>query len=128
MTNCSVPHARRLIVTIAVVLAAAVAGRAAPALQQTAPAPPERIAALKLALQENAKLLRQYEWIETTIISLKGEEKSRKQMRCYYDSDGKIQKLPVGETAPPPPQESGRRRGGRIKEAVVENKKDELQE
>jgi hypothetical protein len=117
----------RVLLTLTAVLGAALAGRADSAPPQGGPPPEERIAALKQSLQESQKQLRQYEWIETTIMSLKGEEKSRKQQRCYYGADGKIQKLPVGEAAPPP-QDTGRRRGGRIKQAVVENKTEELQE
>ena len=113
-----------LILTVA--LGAALVGRAAPATGQAGPAPEERIAALKQSLQENAKQLRQYEWIETTITSLKGEEKSRKQAQCYYGVDGKVQKVPVA--AAPPPESGGGRRGGRIKQAVIENKKEEMQE
>jgi hypothetical protein len=113
--------------TLTVALGAALASGADSALTQAGPAPEERIAALKQSLQESQKQLQRYEWIETSIISLKGEEKSRKQLRCYYGADGKIQKLPVGEAAPPP-QDTGRRRGGRIKQAVVENKTEALQE
>jgi len=86
------------------------------------------VAGLKQSLQEGQKLIRQYEWVETTIISLKGEEKARKQNRCYYGADGKVQKVAIGEPAAAP-QESGRGgRGGRVRERVVENKKDEMQE
>lgn len=99
------------------------------ALTQAAPDPAERVAALKAALQQNQKQLRQYEWIETTTISLKGEEKSRKQQRCYYGADGQIQKLPIGDAAPAPqPAPQGGRRGGRIKQRVVENKKEDMRE
>lgn len=95
---------------------------------QQAPAPAERVAALKQSLQQSQANLRKYEWIETTIISLKGEEKSRKQQRCFYGADGKLQKLPIA--APEAPAEDSRRgrRGGRLKERVVENKKGEIQE
>jgi hypothetical protein len=94
---------------------------------QQAPAPAERVAALKQSLQQSQANLRKYEWIETTIISLKGEEKSRRQQRCFYGADGKLQKLPIA--APEPAADSGRgRRGGRLKERIVENKKDEIQE
>src|SRR5688500_18512014 len=93
-----------------------------------APAPAERIAALKQSLQQSQANLRKYEWIETTIISLKGEEKSRKQQRCYYGADGKLQKLPIGGAEAPPADAGGGRRGGRLKEKVIENKKDEIQE
>ena len=60
------------------------------------PAPQERIAAIKQSLQESQARLRSYEWIETTVVSLKGEEKSRKQNRCYYGAEGKVQKVSVG--------------------------------
>jgi hypothetical protein len=93
-----------------------------------APAGPDQVvAALKQNLSESQKRLRQYEWIETTSISLKGEEKSRKQQRVYYGSDGKLTKLPIGEPQPQAAQ-SGGRRGGRLKQRIVENKKDEMQE
>jgi hypothetical protein len=96
------------------------------AVAQDAPAPDQMVAALKQNLAESQKRLRQYEWIETTAISLKGEEKSRKQQRVYYGADGKLTKLPLGE---PPAQaaKGGGRRGGRLKEQVVENKKSEMQ-
>jgi hypothetical protein len=90
------------------------------------------VAALKQSMQQGAALLRQYEWVETTIISMKGEEKSRKQNRCYYGADGKVQKVPLDQAAAPPPDEGqggGRgRRGGKMKEKVVENKKGEIQD
>jgi hypothetical protein len=96
---------------------------------QTPPSPDQIAAALKQNLAESQKRLRQYEWVETTAISLKGEEKSRKQQRVYYGVDGKLTKTPIGAApAAKPPQPSGRRGGGRLKERVVENKKDEMQE
>ena len=98
------------------------------AAQQGAPAPAERVAAIKQSLQQNQANLRKYEWIETTIISLKGEEKSRKQQRCFYGADGKVQKLPVAGAEAPAAAQGGGRRGGRLKERIVENKKDEIQE
>jgi hypothetical protein len=94
-----------------------------------APATPDQaVAALKQNLAESQKRLRQYEWIETTVISLKGEEKSRKQQRVYYGADGKLTKLPLGEPQPQAASGGGGRRGGRVKEHVVENKKNEMQE
>jgi hypothetical protein len=88
----------------------------------------ERIAALKQSLAQSQQRLRQYEWIETTVVSLKGEEKSRKQLRCYYGADGTLQKLPVSTPAATPAAapSGGGRRGGRLKQAVVANKKEEL--
>lgn len=105
----------------------------APALNGQPPAatagggPQEPIAALKQSLQQGQALIRQYEWIETTIISLKGEEKARKQNRCYYGADGKVQKIALGEPAPPQ-EASGGRRGGRVKQQIVAKKKDDMQD
>ena len=101
----------------------------APVVAQTAPSSDERVAALKQSLQDNQARLRRYEWIETTIISLKGEEKARKQQRCYYGSDGKVQKVPIGEAAAAEPAApAGRRRGGPVKKTIIENKKDDMRE
>ena len=84
---------------------------------QAPPTPDQMVATLKQNLAESQKRLRQYEWVETTAISLKGEEKSRKQQRVYYGADGKLTKLPIGE---PPAQRPARRGrppgGGRLKE------------
>jgi hypothetical protein len=58
---------------------------------------------------------------------LKGEEKSRKQQACLYGADGKVAKTPIGQPAAQPAAPS-RGRGGRLKERVVEKKKDEMTE
>jgi hypothetical protein len=129
----SLPRFVRVSATSIVVLGSVLVVRAdrapfdSPAFAQGAGAP-ERIAALKQSLAQSQQQLRQYEWIETTVVSLKGEEKSRKQMRCYYGADGKLQKLPATTppAAPAAAPSGGGRRGGRLKQAVVENKKEEL--
>ena len=60
-----------------------------------APTPQERVATLKQWLQASQTQLRAYEWIETTVIAKGGEEKSRKQNKCYYGADGALQKIAV---------------------------------
>jgi hypothetical protein len=99
----------------------------APAQQPAAqePTAQERIAALKASLAASQSALRKYEWIETTIVSVKGDEKSRSQNQCYYDVTGTLQKVPVSE--PPPPQE--RRRGplgAPVRSAIADSKKEEM--
>jgi hypothetical protein len=90
------------------------------AMAQTPPLSiPERVAALKTNLAVSQANLRQYEWIETTVVSLNGEEKSRKQQRCYYGADGVLQKVVV-DASPPPEKKFGLR--GRI----IANKTEEL--
>ncbi len=88
----------------------------------------DAVAALKQSLQQGLAKARGYEWVETTIISLKGEEKARKQNRCYYGADGKVQKISLDAAPAAEKPQAGGRRGGRVKEKVVENKKDEMQE
>lgn len=118
---------KRLAVTL--VAATAVAGSMIVHAQQQ-PAPADQVAALKQTMQKGLGLARKYEWVETTIISLKGEEKARKQNRCYYGADGKVQKVSLDQPAQQPQPESGGRgrRGGRAKEKIVEKKKDEMKE
>jgi hypothetical protein len=92
---------------------------------------PDPVAALKQSIGEGTKKLAQYEWVETTVISLKGEEKTRKQNRCYYGADGKVQKIAIGD-APKADDGGGgksrKRGGGAIKGKVVEGKKEDMQD
>ena len=88
----------------------------------------DRVAAFKQSLQQGMTAIRRYQWTETTSISLKGEEKSRKQQACVYGADGKVVKTPIGQPAPQQQAQSGGRRGGRLKEQIVENKKDDMKE
>ena len=94
------------------------------------PTPQDRVAAIKQSLAESTAALRQYEWVETTIISVKGEEKSRTQQRCYYGADGKIQKVALTPPQPAAQETSGGRgrRGGRLRQRVVERKTEEITE
>jgi hypothetical protein len=115
------------LVVAAVALGVAQAARVVET-RQAGPTPQERVAALKQSMQESQTKLRQYQWTETTIISLKGEEKNRTQKRCYYGADGKLQKVPIGTPAPAQQPAAGGGRRGRVKAKVVENKKDEMKD
>jgi len=104
---------------------------AAVALCAQTPSPQERAAALKQSLAANQAALKKYSWVETTTISLKGEVKKQEQKQCAYGADGKVQKTPIPgatPTAQPEQKESKGRRGGRVKQAVVEKKVDELKD
>jgi len=91
--------------------------------------PPDRGAAIKEALAQNQKALRQYTWIETTTVTLKGEVKKQEQKQCSYGADGKVQKTAIPGAAPAKEQSSGGgRRGGRVGKAIVENKVDEMKD
>jgi hypothetical protein len=89
-----------------------------PAVAQQ-PTAAERATALKTTMGASQAALKKYEWIETTVISLKGEEKSRKQERCYYGADGGVQKIEIN--APPEPAQKRGLRG-----RIIEKKKEEL--
>ena len=91
---------------------------AAPAQEPTAH---ERVVALKATLAASQAILKNYEWVETTVISLKGEEKSRQMKKCYYGADGKVQKIPLTS---PPPAEKMRGLRGRIAETKKEQMTD----
>lgn len=108
---------RHLIHSIATGLLLALAA-SVPAQQ---PSTAERVASLKANLAASQAILKQYEWIETTAVALRGDEKSRQQNRCYHGADGKVQKVPV---VAPPPEDKRRGLRGRIAAA----KKEEMTE
>ena len=60
-----------------------------------------------------------HRWVETTVISMKGEEKSRIQKQCFYGPDGKVQKQQL--TAPPEEPAPGGMKG-----KIVAKKKAEI--
>lgn len=81
----------------------------------------QKLAAVKQSVAENQQKLHQYQWTETTQLTLKGEAKPPRTAICQYGPDGKVQKTPMG--APPPPPS-----GGRMKQRIVEKKKEEMQD
>ena len=81
----------------------------------------EKMAAVKQAMAANAQKLHQYQWIETTQLTLKGDQKPPTEDSCQYGPDGTVQKTPIG---PPPEQPSG----GRLKERIIEKKEAEMKE
>ena len=81
----------------------------------------EKMDAVKQAMAQNAQKLHQYQWIETTQLTLKGDPKPPTQDSCQYGPDGTVQKTPIG---PPPEQPSG----GRLKERIIEKKEAEIKQ
>jgi hypothetical protein len=82
----------------------------------------ERVAEMKMAAAMNKQALAQMTWVETVTISLKGEQKKVEHFQVRLGPDGKPQKTSLDQPAAPPEQ-SGRR--GRLKEHIVEKKKEE---
>lgn len=125
--NISTKHADRalprqtgLLLTAAVLLAsllpatAHAGGQGNPDLQQ-------KLAAVKQSVAENQQKLRQYQWTETTQLTLNGDAKPPSQSMCQYGPDGTVQKTPL--TPPPPPPS-----GGRMKQRVIAKKTGEMKD
>lgn len=103
-------------------IAAAMLAAVIPAIAQAGGGPvAEKLAAVKQSVAENQQKLHQYQWIETTQLTLKGDPKPPSQASCMYGPDGKVQKT---ATTPPPPPPSG----GRMKQRVIAKKKGEMQD
>jgi hypothetical protein len=81
----------------------------------------QRLIAVKQSVAENQQRLRQYQWVETTQLTLNGDAKPPTQDMCQYGPDGTVQKTPMG---PPPQPPSGRR----IKQRIIEKKTEEMQQ
>lgn len=84
----------------------------------------EKLAELKQSIAQNQQALKQYSWVETTQISLKGEVKKTTQKQCSYGPDGKVQKVLM----PAPAPEQSKRKGGPLKRKIVANKIEETEE
>ena len=109
---------KRTLIVAAVMLVAIV-----PAIAQTGAGGElqQKLAAVKQSVAENQQKLHQYQWRETTLLTLKGNSKPASQSACQYGADGKVQKTLL--TPPPPPPS-----GGRIKQKVVAKKKEEMKD
>lgn len=106
---------RRLLMGGAIALASVV-----PAFAQM-PDLQAKLTEVKQAAALNTQMLHQYQWTETTQLTLKGDAKPPSQNLCQYGPDGQMQKTLIG-TPPPPPS------GGRMKQRIVEKKKEEIKD
>jgi hypothetical protein len=102
------------------VLTSAIAFAQNPQVQQ-------RLAAIKESSAQNKQALAQYTWQEQDTISIKGEVKKQESYQVRIGPDGKPQKMPLTSPQPAQSSESGGRHG-RLKEKIVENKKEEFKE
>jgi hypothetical protein len=87
---------RKTAAFLAALLAVMVVNLAPPAGAEE-PTAAERVVALKSYLVESQTVLSQYDWIETTTVSIDGVEKARRQQLCYYGADGTVQKKPMNQ-------------------------------
>jgi len=86
----------------------------------------ERVGDLKESMAKNKQALAQYTWEETVTIYLKGEEKKQERFQVRNGPDGKPQKTTID--APSAQSNGGGKRGGRLKEHIVEKKKEQFEE
>jgi hypothetical protein len=115
ITGTIIQISKRLVMTAAVTLVIT-----APVISQNIELQ-QKLAAVKQAAAENKQKLRQYQWIETTQLTLKGDAKPPTKNSCQYGPDGKVQKTTIG---PPPEQPSG----GRMKQKIIAKKKAEMKD
>jgi len=85
------------LIGIGVVFSVLLALAPAPSAQPDAAA---RVAAIKEWLVQSKAHLKNYQWIETTVVSVDGEAKSTKVSNCYYDVTGTLQKVQTSLTQP----------------------------
>ena len=111
--SATIQIAARCLMVVAVALVATF-----PAIAQDSAAQ-GKLAAVKQSMAENAQKLHQYQWIETTQLTLKGDPKPPNQNSCQYGPDGQVHKTPIG---PPPEQPSG----GRLKKKMIAKKTEEM--
>ncbi len=88
----------------------------------------QKVADLKAAMAQNKQALAQYTWVETTTISLKGEQKKQERSQVRLGPDGKPQKTSLDPPAQPAQPASSGGRGGRVKQHVVEKKTGEYKD
>jgi hypothetical protein len=107
---------RLLAIAMVTVVGVLVASAQNPELQQ-------KVAEVKEAMAANKQALAQYTWQEQVTVSLKGEQKKQEHFQVRLGPDGKPQKQSLDA-----PQAPAAPSGGRIKQRVVEKKKDEYKD
>lgn len=85
----------------------------------------QKLMAMKQAAAANKQRLMQYQWVDTSQLTLKGEQKPEKVYQCSYGPNGKVQKIPMGA---PPQQQDKRGLRGRVVEKKTEEMKDYMQQ
>ena len=85
----------------------------------------QHLAALKNSMTASQQDLRTYQWVETTTVSVSGQQKSWKEEACYYGADGSLQKTPIA-SSPPPQKKFGLR--GAIQSSKIEEMTDTMKQ
>jgi hypothetical protein len=82
-----------------------------------------RVADLKESAAKNKQTLAQYTWTERVTISLNGQERKQERFQVRMGADGKPQKTPIDA-----PAQDQSARGGRLRQRIVEKKKEEYRD
>ena len=61
----------------------------------------DRVAVRKQSIADDNQGLHPYQWVETTQVIWKGNEQPPSRQLCRYDSDGQVQKIPIGSVSEP---------------------------
>jgi len=123
----AIPYGKKSVIGTAVTICKRLMMIGAVALAATAPAIAQnsdlqqKVGMVKQAVAENKQKLQQYQWTQTTQLTLKGDAKPPTEDMCQYGPDGQVQKTPIG---PPPQQPSG----GRLRQRIIEKKKGEMED
>jgi hypothetical protein len=107
---------RQLAIALVTVAGALVVSAQNPELQQ-------KVAEVKEAMAANKQALAQYTWQEQVTVSLKGDVKKQEHFQVRLGPDGKPQKQSLDA-----PQAPAAPSGGRVKQRVIEKKKDEYKD
>jgi hypothetical protein len=81
----------------------------------------EDIGMIKKNLSDSKNKMKTYEWIETTVVFVDGEQKSTIQKQCYYAVDGKLTKIETGGST------QSKTPGG-VRGKIAKNKKEDMVE
>jgi len=99
-----------------------------PTLRAQKPELQERVGDLKESMAKNKEALSHYTWEETVTIYLKGEEKKQERFQVRNGPDGKPQKTQIDAPSSQSAAAGGGKHGGRLKEHIVEKKKEQFEE
>ena len=91
--------------------------------QNAVPSPQERVAMLKQWLQASQAQMHNYAWVETTVVTVGGEEKARIRKNCHYAVDGTLYKVPIDDG-----QDDAKGPRGPLRKRIAQNKKEEMTE
>jgi hypothetical protein len=84
----------------------------------------QRVADLKDSTARNKQALAQYTWIENVTVSVKGQERKQERFQVRMGPDGKPQKTPLD----PVGVANDAQKGGRLKQRIIERKKEEYED